>query len=485
MKLMYICAEVEPYAKTGGLGDVMGALPREVARNDKWDVSVVMPKYNKIIPEHYLAEMQYLGEYNVNVNWRVQPCRVYTLYKHKIHFYFLENDFYFNHNSIYSDREVEQFAFFSRASLELIDFLNEKIDVIHCNDWSTALVPVFLHAYYRENPLYEKIKTVFTIHNMRYQGRITIHEANDILGLDSYYWSEDCMWHKYGINLMKGALNFADKITTVSPSYAKEITTSFYGEGLNETILRHKNKLSGIVNGIDYLRYDPATDTKIFQTYNRDNYQWGKAENKKALQNLVGLPERPDVPLLGIVARLVEQKGFGIVQAAMHHFLNREMQIIISGSGEKSIEEMFYYYAEKYPDKINAQLVFSDEMAHKVYAASDLFLVPSMFEPCGLTQIIALKYGSVPIVRETGGLKDTIHSYNEVTGEGNGFSFHQYNMNDMVYTVDRALNFYYDRKDDFHKIINNGFDCDYSWGESSKKYMKLYETVARKRKKKA
>lgn len=484
MNIMYLSAEVEPYAKTGGLGDVIGALPREVARHEDCKVSVVMPRYTAIIPSNYLdGEMSYVGEYDVKVNWRTQRCKVYTIYKHKINFYFLDNEYYFSGNKVYSDKEVEQFAFFSNACLGLIEFLKLKVDLLHCNDWSTALVPVLLDAYYREKPLFAKIKTLFTIHNMRYQGRITLHEANDLIGLPAEYWTEDQMWHKYGINLMKGALIHADEITTVSPSYAKEIRTSFYGEGLNETIDKNYKKLSGIVNGIDYLRYDPATDTKIYYNYSRENWKEGKRQNKMALQREVGLPVNPDVPLLGIVARLVEQKGVGLIQTAMHYLLQRGMQIIVSGSGEPAVEEMFNYYASKYPDKISAQTVFSDQMAHKVYAGSDLFLVPSMFEPCGLTQIIALKYGSVPIVRETGGLKDTIFSYNEHTGQGNGFSFHQYNTNDMVYTIDRALDFYYNRKGEFDTIVNNGFNCDYSWKESAIKYIDLYKKVCRRRSK--
>ncbi len=475
MNIMYLSAEVEPFAKSGGLGDVLGALPKAVAKQG-CNVSVVMPKYTRLIDSKYQDEMNYIGYMYVDLSWRHQYCGVFKLEKDGVNYYFLDNEFYFG-GDLYCFADTERFSFFSKACLDLIGYLNQKVDVLHCNDWSTALVPVMLDAFYRHNQLYSNIRTIYTIHNLRYQGKTSKEMLQDITGLPDKYFSGYCMEHGGCINMMKGAIVFSDAVTTVSETYANEIRTSEFGEGLESLINQYAYKMTGIVNGVDYNVYNPSKDKLIWQTYSSTTVDEKKSENKKQLQQFLGLPIREDVPVIGLISRLVDQKGLDLVDRVMEEILQRDVQVVVLGTGEKRYEEMFKYFAGKYPDRMSANIYFSNQLAHRVYAGSDFVLVPSQFEPCGLTQLIGLKYGALPIVRETGGLKDTVLSYNEQTGKGNGFSFTNYNAHDMLYTINRAVDYWYSHQDIYKQIRKRGMRCDYSWKESSKKYIELYNRL--------
>lgn len=475
MKILYVSAEVEPFAKSGGLGDVLGALPKSVAKLGN-DVRVVMPKYVDVIDAKHQQQMEYLGYFYVDVSWRHQYCGVFRLVVDGVTIYFLDNEYYF-HGDMYCFADNERFAFFSKAVLDLVNFLGERFDVIHCNDWSSGLVPVLFDAFYRCRPNYKDTKLVYTIHNLRYQGKTSKGEMQDLTGLDDSFFTQDRLMQGSCVNIMKGAIVFSDAVTTVSDSYAQEIKTPYYGEGLHEEILRYAHKTEGILNGVDYDSYNPSKDTLIFSKYTSKTVAEGKLQNKLKLQAQLGLPVDGDTMMIGLISRLVDQKGLYLIDEIMSRLANARMQLVVLGTGESRYENMFKYYAQQYPDKVSANITFNNKLAHQIYASSDLFLMPSDFEPCGLSQIISLKYGTLPLVRETGGLKDTVKSYNEFTGDGNGFSFADSNSYDFWYTVCRALNIYYDRKDVWKKIVDNALKCDFSWKKSSQKYIDLYKRL--------
>ncbi len=475
MKILYVSAEVEPFAKSGGLGDVLGALPKAIAKKGN-EVAVVMPKYTRIIDGKYQNEMEYVGYYYVDVAWRHQYCGLFKLVKDNVTFYFLDNEYYFG-GDMYCFADNERFAFFAKAALDLIGYLGKSVDIIHCNDWTTGLVPVLFDAFYRANPLYANSKLVYTIHNLRYQGWMGKAEAQDLTGLDNCYFTQDRLMNGDCVNIMKGAIVFSDAVTTVSETYAREIATPEYGEYLDGLINFYSNKTCGILNGVDYKTYCPWRDKLIFKRYSKKCVKEGKLENKLQLQQELGLPVDGEVMMIGLISRLVDQKGLHLVDRVMERLANCRVQLVVLGTGEQRYEDMFRYYQNKYPDKINANIRFNNRLAHKIYAACDLFLMPSDFEPCGLSQIIALKYGTLPLVRETGGLKDTVVSYNEYTGKGNGFSFTNSNADDMWYTLCRAMQFYYDKPDVWEQIVLNALKCNFSWTKSSKTYIKLYREL--------
>lgn len=476
MNIMYVSAEVAPFAKSGGLGDVLGALPKAVAQSGH-KVSVVMPKYARIIPQRYQQQMTYLGYFYVDVSWRHQYCGVFSLSQDGVDYYFLDNEFYFGGDSLYCFADNERFTYFSKACLDLVGYLGEKVDVIHTNDWSTGILPVLFDAFYRWQEFYRNIKLVYTIHNLKYQGWLNVHEAQDLTGLPEQFFRPDRVLKNGTVNYMKSGIVFSDAVTTVSPTYAEEIKRDEYSEYLGDVINRYAYKTEGILNGIDYSVYNPSTDEDLPYKYDSSNVKQAKTDNKLALQKELGLPQKADVCMIGLVSRLVEQKGLDLVDYIMEKMLNCEVQFVVLGTGESRYEDMFRYYQSKYPLKMSANITFNNQLAHKIYAACDLLLVPSRFEPCGLSQMIALKYGTLPLVRETGGLKDTVTSYNEQTKEGNGFSFANYNGDDLWYTVGRALNFYYERRQEWDNIQQAGMRCDYSWKESSAKYVALYQRL--------
>ena len=474
MKILYVSAEVEPFAKTGGLGDVLGALPKAMAKQGH-EVAVMMPKY-KVIPEKYTQQMEFVDSTYIDLNWRNKYCGVLKLVEDKVTYYFIDNEYYYFGDTIYDYADLERFSFFSKACLSVLPMIGFKPDIIHANDWSTALVPVFLDTF-RGSDFYKDIRTVFTIHNLKYQGNYDIDEVKDITGLDNYYFTDDKLEFFKRANLLKGGVIYSDEVTTVSPSYAEEIKTPYYGEKLEKLMQARSNHLHGILNGVDYSLYNPEKDKLIYKQYSKKNYIEGKKENKKILQEELGLEQVEDVPMIAIISRFVEQKGFDLIARVINELSGRHMQLVILGTGVSEYENMFKYIASIAPQKVSANIRFNNALAHKIYAAADLLLMPSQFEPCGLSQIIAMKYGTVPIVRETGGLRDTVKSYNEYTGEGNGFSFANYNAHDMLYTIDRAMNYYYERRETFNHIIENGLNSDYSWDVSAKTYEGLYANI--------
>lgn len=475
MNIFYFSAEVEPFAKSGGMGDVLGALPKAVS-NAQNNVYVVMPYYCDIIKSQYKVEMQFLGYFYTDVNWRHQYVGVLQLKRDNVTYLFLDNEYYFQ-GPMYCFADNERFAYFCKASLDLVCWLNVKADVLHCNDWSTGLIPVLKYAFYQNREQLCGAKTVYTIHNLRYQGWMGVEEAKSLTGLDDWYFCDDRLLQNGGVNIMKGAIVFADAVTTVSPTYSWEITLDYYSENLGNVINKYKDKIVGILNGVDYDTYNPQTDSLIFKNYTATTAVKAKAENKQKLQEKLHLPVREDVAMLGIVSRLVDQKGLELVAQIAEETLQQDIQLVILGTGEVNYEQMFTNLARRFPDKVSANIFFDNTLAHRIYAACDFVLVPSVFEPCGLTQLIALRYGAVPIVRETGGLKDTVLSYNEQTDEGNGFSFTNCNAHDFAFTVRRAVSFYYTKNAIYRKIQKRGMTQDYSWKQSCEKYIAVYKSL--------
>ena len=474
IKVLFAASEAVPFAKTGGLADVAGTLPRELVKLGA-DVRLIMPKY-KSIPQCFVDKMEYIGYVYVDLAWRHQYCAVLKLEHEGVVVYFIDNEYYFNRETLYGHfDEAEQFAFFSKALLKVLPMVDFRPDIIHCNDWQTGVVGAFLKAQFRLEEFYKDIRTVYTIHNLKYQGIFSKETLGDILGLGWEYFNAEGLEFKDCVNYMKAAIVYSDIITTVSKTYAEEIKNDFFGENLNGIINKRADSLYGIVNGIDYQENDPETDKRIYQNFNAENIK-GKYENKRMLQQSLGLPEREDIPIISIVSRLVDQKGLDLIACVFDELLQLDIQLVVLGTGDKKYEEMFSAAASKYPDKVSANLKYDGVLAQRIYAGSDMFLMPSLYEPCGLSQLFSLRYGTVPIVRETGGLNDTIISYNEFTEEGTGFTFANYNAHEMLDTISRALGFY-GQKDIWETIIRNGMKQDFSWNKSAQEYMELYRKV--------
>lgn len=475
MKVLFVTSEAHPFLKTGGLADVAFALPKAL-RALGIDVRVIMPKYSDI-SEYYKNNMKTLKEFNVNLGWRNQYVGLQYIEEEDIPFYFIDNEYYFKRKGAYGYYDDgERFSYFSKAVLESIKYMKDfKPHIIHNNDWHTAIIPVLMKEIYSNDKLYSSIQTILTIHNLRYQGVFSKEILGDLFSLGENCFVEDKLKYYDSISFMKGGIIYSDRVTTVSETYAQEIQTPFYGEGLNGLLKGKSYKLSGIVNGIDYDIYNPKNDKEIYLNYSEENIE-NKNTNKQMLQQQLGLPENKDIPIIGIISRLVDQKGLDLIAEVMDDIMNLELQMVILGTGDNKYEKMFKYYAEKYPSKISSNIYFSNDLSKKIYAGSDFFLMPSLFEPCGIGQLIAMKYGTLPIVRETGGLKDTVLSYNEYTGKGNGFSFTNYNARDMLYTIDRAINFYKD-KSVFNNIVRNAMRTDNSWDSSAYKYIELYDDL--------
>lgn len=477
MKILYVSPEAAPFSKTGGLGDVAGSLPIALCEKGV-DARVIVPLY-RCIAQEYKDQMTYINHIYINMGWRKQYCGVFKLEKDGCIFYFVDNEFYFNGDKPYDyiHLDCEKFIFFSKAVLSLLPTLDFRPDVINCNDWQTAPIPVFLDTFL-DNPFYRGIKTVMTIHNLKYQGRWNLNKIKDFMGIGDYYFTSDKLEYYKDANLLKGGLAYADKITTVSESYAEEIQTQWYGEGLDGLISARKNDLLGIVNGISYTEWNPEKDNMIFANYGKADFSEKKKQNKTQLQQLLNLPVNENIFTVGIVSRLTDQKGFDLVATALEELCAGGMQIILLGTGDEKYENLFRHYAWKYPDKVSANIYFSNDMSHKIYAGCDAFLMPSAFEPCGLSQIISMRYGTLPVVRETGGLKDTVIPYNEFTKEGTGFSFKNYSAQDMVHVLKYAMQVYYDDKQSWNTLAENAMSTDYSWSVSADKYIKMYEELS-------
>ena len=471
MKILMVSSEVEPFAKTGGLGDVVGSLPK--ALNDlDMDCRVIMPLYSKIANK-FKEKMKYLGYIYINVGWRHQYCGVFTLKYQDVFYYFIDNEFYYNRESLYDEMDLEKFAFLDLAAFEVAKYVKFKPDVIHAHDWHTGAIAALLHDCYRHQDFFKNTKTVYTIHNLAYQGVYSKDQVLDMLPLDYYKYQ-----NTNTINLMALGIQYSDKVTTVSPNYAKEILTSQYGEGLQGLLTWESEKLMGILNGIDEVSYSCLHDKLIYENFEKENYQIGKAKNKKALLEELGFETNSsmEVPLISIISRLASQKGMDLVLQIIDRLLENDVRVVLLGSGDKSLEKAFEDVSNRKKDKFKAVLKFDNTLAHKIYASSDLFLMPSAFEPCGLAQMICLQYGTLPLVRSCGGLKDSIEPFNEYTLTGNGFSFDNYNAEDFYNTIVYALSIY-QRKELWDKIVENGFKCDFSWLKSAIKYKVMYEQL--------
>lgn len=474
MRVLFAVSECVPFVKSGGLADVAGSLPKEIAKFGA-DIRVILPKYG-MIAEEFKEKMTTKAVLNVAVGWRKQYCGIEEANVQGITYYFIDNEYYFHNDRLYGYfDDGERFAFFNRAVLESLPYIDFFPDIIHCHDWHTAMIPYLLKEQYSLRSGYERIQTVFTIHNLQFQGVMPKETLVDLLGLDDRHFHIDKLEFYGNINFMKGALVAADKITTVSPTYKDEIQTEYYGERLHGLLQKRSASIEGILNGTDEDLYNPASDQTIYQCYDVEDIQ-KKRVNKRKLQNDFGLPQREETALLVMVTRLTPQKGLELVQCVFQQLMAEDIQFIILGTGDKEFEHFFREMEAAYPRKCRAFIGFDEQLAHQIYAGADLFLMPSKFEPCGLGQMIAMKYGAVPIVRETGGLNDTVNTFDEQTGLGNGFSFHNFNAHDMLFTIQRALSFYRDEKC-FQTIVKNAMTTDNSWEKSARKYYQLYDEL--------
>lgn len=460
-------SEAFPYSKTGGLADVMGALPKFLAKMNN-EITVVLPLYASTRRE-FFRRMEKEKELEVTLNWRKQYCGVWKLHNDNITYLFIENDYYFNRENFYGYYDDgERFIFFCKAILTLINELEVVPDVVHTHDWQTAALNVYLHSH---------IKTVFTIHNLRYQGRFSRDVFFDLMDLPPEYLSNEGLEYYGDVNLLKGGITFSDHVTTVSPNYSREIMGEIMGEGLDGVLKARSSKVSGILNGLDYGEYDPYSDKRIF--YNYKNSQELKFRNKEKLQETYKLKKSRKTPLLTLVSRFTEQKGLDLLIYVMDDLLKKDVQLIVHGNGDKHYEDTLRSFEEKYPDNYRLIQGFKEDTARKIYAGGDLFLMPSLFEPCGTSQMIALNYGNIPLVREVGGLKDTIIPYNEFTGEGNGFSFRNYNGEELLNVIEYALDVFEDSQK-WKVLFKNALKSRFTWEKSAKKYLEIYKNLSEK-----
>lgn len=475
MQIVFASAECAPFVKTGGLGDVAGSLPAALVRAGA-EVIVMVPKY-ATIKDEYKAQMEHFSDFYVSLGWRNEYCGLEKLEHDGVTYMFIDNERYFARDYPYGFfDDGERFAFFSKAITESLQHLPAgfECDILHCNDWQTALAPVFLREFYQGLPLYDRVKTVFSIHNVAFQGQFSDTVMEDILGVAhipaaaSQLRCDAC-----SVNYMLGALRYADAITTVSPTYANEIQTPEFGEGLDGVLRERSYALQGILNGIDVAGFDPATDKRIAANYTVEDRS-GKAVCKAKLQEELGLEVRDDRPLMVMVTRLTRQKGMDLVMYALDRILAGGVQVAVLGTGDRDYEDGLHYFQDKYPGTMAARIEFDPALSQRMYAAADMFLMPSKFEPCGLSQIIAMRYGTLPIVRETGGLKDTVQPYNEFTGEGTGFSFSNFNGDEMGDAVFRAARLFWDNRDAWNQLVTQAMSQDFSWTRSADKYLDLY-----------
>lgn len=475
-KILFAASEGVPFIKTGGLADVVGSLPKCIDKQ-YFDVRVIIPKYT-CMRQEMKDKMNYVTHFYMDFNWKNVYVGVMEAEEEGVHYYFIDNEYYFNGMKPYSDDalwEIERFAFFSKALLSVLPVIGFRPDVIHCHDWQTGLVPVYLKERFQAGDFYRGIKSVITIHNLKFQGKWNTKDVQSITGLPRYYFTPDKLEAYKDANLLKGGIVFADAVTTVSNTYAEEIKTPFYGEGLDGLLRARSGDLRGIVNGIDYGEFNPETDKYIVRQYDAVNFRKEKVKNKRALQQELGLCQDDRKMMIGIVSRLTDQKGLDLIAYIMDELCQDDIQLVILGTGEERFENMFRHFDWKYGDKVSANIYYSEALSHKIYASCDAFLMPSLFEPCGLSQLMALRYGTVPIVRETGGLKDTVQPYNEYENTGTGFSFANYNAHEMLNTIRYAEHIYYDRKREWNKIVDRAMAADFSWGVSALKYQEMYD----------
>ncbi|MBR2284380.1 MAG: glycogen synthase GlgA [Ruminococcus sp.] len=475
--ILFAASECVPFIKTGGLADVVGALPQYINR-DEFDVRVIMPYYTCIKPQ-FRDNFKYVTHFYMDYGLRPDGVHVGIMeYEYEgIKFYFVDNEYYFKCDYPYSSDmkwDIERYTFFCKAVLAILPVVGFRPDIIHCHDWQASMIPVFMHSTFATNPFFSSTKTIMTIHNLKFQGVWDIETFKYNTALPDYMFTSDKLEFHKGANMLKGGLVYADYITTVSETYAEEIKLPFYGEQLDGLLRARSASLRGIVNGIDYKVFNPANDEQIFAEYSPDSAKEQKAVNKEKLQEELGLPVDRNKYMIGIISRLTDQKGLDLVNYAIERILDENTQFVVIGTGDPRYENMFKHYQWKYPERMSANILYSDQLAHKLYAAADTMLMPSLFEPCGLTQLIALRYGTVPIVRETGGLKDTVQPYNEFEGTGTGFSFANYNGDEMLGVINYSKSVYYDHRAEWDKMVRRGMEADFSWNSSARQYEGMY-----------
>lgn len=473
LKVLFVASEAVPFSKTGGLADVAYALPKAL-RNLEVDARIMISKNFNLMPE-IEEKLELLTHFEVEVGWRKQYVGIETVEYEGIPYYFVDNEYYFKRNNLYGYYDDgERYSYFSKAVLESIKYIDFIPDIIHVNDWHTGIIPLLLQESYSHYEKYKDIKTVLTIHNLKYQGIFGQEVLGDLLNLGGHYRTDSRIEFYGDVNYLKGGIHFANAITTVSETYAQEIGYEFFGERLDGDLRSNSAKLKGIVNGIDYDQYNPKTDPLIYKNYDGRSLK-SKKDNKLYIQEKLKLPIQPDVPMIGMVTRIVDMKGFDLIEHVFHEILSQDIQMVVLGTGSTHYENMLKYFASIYPNKLRVLLEFNNQMAHQIYASSDMYLMPSLFEPCGLSQLIAMRYGTIPIVRETGGLKDTVGPYNQFTGEGTGFTFKNYNAHEMLFQIQEALKLYYSEAETWKNMVKRAIKVDSSWKKSAKIYKKLYE----------
>ena len=475
MKTLFVAAECAPFFKTGGLGDVAGALPKALKEKGT-DIKVVLPFFTKM-PQRYRDQLQDLFSYDVYVGWRKQYCGVKYLQMNGIDYYFLDNLYYFDRPELYGYfDDGERFAFYQQAVIELMEKIDFIPDVMHLNDYHTSFIPCLLKEKYRWIQKFSKIRTVLTIHNIEFQGQYDRGILYALFGMGSERYDDGSIRFNDCVNFMKAGILYADRVTTVSPSYAEEIKTPEFGAGLDVILRMESGKLSGIVNGIDYDTFDPTKDPALFANYDQRHLD-KKIENKVQLQKYLELPVRPEVPVIGIVSRLTYQKGFHLLLQEMDNLLQFDVQLVLIGTGDPNFENQFRHFGEKYPTKTSIQIAFDVTLAQKVYAGADMFLMPSAFEPCGLSQMISMRYGTLPIIHEIGGLRDTVEPYNPITNEGTGFGFNIYESFYLMNAMKQAIELYQNHPDIWRGLMREAMSRDFSWDGSSEQYLELYKQM--------
>ncbi len=483
MKVLYCASECVPFIKTGGLADVAGSLPIALSKAGA-EARVLLPNY-RAIDASWKKRMEHVCAFSVPFGYASVPCAVERIVLSGVIYYLIGSEAYFDADDIYGDgaAEGERFAFFCKAVLEALPHIGFFPDVLHLNDWQTGLVPALLKTQYAGDPRYARVKTLFSIHNLRYQGLFDYTVLNARLGFDARYFTQEFLEYYGMLSFMKGGLVFSDRISTVSPRYAGEIQTPYYGEGLDGLLRARAGALSGILNGIDTEMFDPACDPFLSVAYSADDLA-GKATLKTQLQAECGLADAPDVPIAAMIARLTPQKGLDLVERVLTDILRQRVQLVFLGSGDKHFVDMLNWAQWRYPGRVAFRAGLNESLAHRIYAGADLFLMPSQFEPCGLSQMIALRYGTLPVVRETGGLADSVLPYNCVTGEGDGFSFANYNAHELLFTLERAVRLYETEPEVWARLVQSGMRKDFGWAKSAGEYLALYSELAGKKRKK-
>ncbi|MGI6157118.1 MAG: glycogen synthase GlgA [Saccharofermentanales bacterium] len=478
MNVLFVTSELVPLAATGGLGDVAGSLPRAL-RREGVDVRVAMPLYKRI-KEQYAADLQFLRWSMIRLGWRTMYSGLFTMEVNGVPVYLIDNDFYFGHDSLYIDYafDIERFSFFQRAVLEAMgEPMGFEPDILHLNDWQTGMMPVLLDHDYHPHGYHTHVKQVLTIHNLKHQGFHGREAVQDLLDLPDAYMTERGVLQNGAPNFLKAGIVYADRVTTVSPTYAQEIMTDYYGEGLNHLLAEHQQKVTGILNGIDTDLYNPKTDPEIAAHYSRSSWAKGKAVCKRALQEEVGLPKSAKTPLFAMITRLDYQKGIDLLLHIIDELLEEDIQFVLLGTGDPSYEKRLQDVEGRHRDRMRALIQYDRHLARRIYAGADIFVMPSIFEPCGLSQMIAMRYGTIPIVRQTGGLADTVEPFNRYEKTGSGFGFLNINAHELLFTAKEAVRVYNEEPDSWRTLVKTAMDGDYSWAKSAKQYVELYERL--------